>query len=53
MEVDEGIPEESIWFDPDDFRELLNDWLLDYSGVMYAEDLMDKAHGDWTKRKVS
>jgi hypothetical protein len=51
METDEGIPEDAVWFDPDDFRVMLREWVRDYEGIRYANDAMDKAHGDWHKTK--
>jgi hypothetical protein len=43
------VPQDAVWFYPADFKELLYDWLQDYIGVDYAQDAMDKSHGDWTK----
>jgi hypothetical protein len=43
----EVIPTNAVWFHPEDAKELLDEWLLNYSGVRFAQDFMDKSHGDW------
>lgn len=45
------IPEDAVWFHPDEFRRMLAIWLHDLKGVPYAQDAMDLAHGDWTVKK--
>jgi hypothetical protein len=42
------IPPDAVWFDPDEFRQMVSRWLADFAGARYATDVMDKAHGDWT-----